>query len=158
MIVRRAAGFYKTYLEFLGFGITIAKNGQEAIKNVQSERFDFVITNLVIPVMNGFKFLRQICSTPELAQTKAMTASASLTDQNMPPDRGNNVFLTKLIDTKRSFLLLAEHLNIQWVYKKHRQASSNTSPSKLILLSQNDSSVALGFSPYRQYNSTQKQT
>ncbi|MGD1907173.1 MAG: ATP-binding protein [Leptolyngbyaceae cyanobacterium] len=129
-------------LEPLGFKISVARNGQEAHEKVESERPDLVIIDLVMPVMNGFEFLRQIRNAPELAQTKVIVSSASVSsiDQKMSLDRGGDAVLTKPIDARTLFLLLSEHLEIQWIYENNEPREAlNTSPDERLVLPSQDS-------------------
>lgn len=44
--------------------VVVANNGREALKRIETERFDVVITDWYMPEMNGIEFLRTIRSTP----------------------------------------------------------------------------------------------
>ena len=48
---------YKTKLLTEGYVVTTANNGLEAIKAVTAEKPDIILLDLVMPVMDGFKFL-----------------------------------------------------------------------------------------------------
>jgi two-component system response regulator MprA len=67
-------------LENDGFAIVIAANGLEALDRLKSNRPDFVLLDLNMPVMNGFEFLRaksddrRVSSIPVIA----ITADAQL--------------------------------------------------------------------------------
>jgi len=48
---------YKTQLLTEGYVVTTANNGVEAIKAITAEKPDIILLDLVMPVMDGFKFL-----------------------------------------------------------------------------------------------------
>jgi CheY-like chemotaxis protein len=48
---------YKTKLLTEGYSVTTANNGVEAIKAITAEKPDIILLDLVMPVMDGFKFL-----------------------------------------------------------------------------------------------------
>jgi len=48
---------YKTKLLTEGYVVTTANNGVEAIKAITAEKPDIILMDLVMPVMDGFKFL-----------------------------------------------------------------------------------------------------
>jgi CheY-like chemotaxis protein len=43
-----------------GYNVTLADNGEEAWKQVESEMPDLIVTDLMMPVMDGVTFLRQL--------------------------------------------------------------------------------------------------
>ncbi len=58
----------KKYFESIGFEVSLAFNGQEALDMLleKPRRFDLVVTDIVMPVMDGFGLLKNIRSHPEL--------------------------------------------------------------------------------------------
>jgi two-component system, chemotaxis family, chemotaxis protein CheY len=47
-----------------GYDVTEAKNGAEALDKTASTRFDAVVTDLNMPVMNGVEFVRNYRTNP----------------------------------------------------------------------------------------------
>jgi two-component system, chemotaxis family, sensor kinase CheA len=58
----------KKYFESIGFEVSLAFNGQEALNMLleKPRRFDLVVSDIVMPVMDGFALLKNIRSHPEL--------------------------------------------------------------------------------------------
>ncbi len=56
-----------------GFKVSVAYNGEEGLSATESEEFDFIICDLIMPKMDGFTFLKEIrekgISTPVLVLT-----------------------------------------------------------------------------------------
>jgi len=106
-------------LEPLGFIVVEAGNGQEGVVKLQSTQPDLIITDLAMPVMDGFEFLNQIRTTDEFKQAKVVVSSASVSpmDQQMALDNGGNDFLAKPVDARFLFKLMAQHLNLDWIYE-----------------------------------------
>lgn len=106
-------------LEPLGFRVIEAQNGQEGLSCLQAERPDLVVTDLSMPVMDGFEFLKQIRTNDDLMQTKVIVSSASVAqlDQEMALNSGGDDFLAKPVDAMALFQLLSEHLNVEWIYE-----------------------------------------
>lgn len=67
-------------LELEGFGVATALNGAEGLDLVRSRRFDLIILDLVMPRMDGIKFLRIMHDTIE-ARPPVLIISASVGDQ-----------------------------------------------------------------------------
>jgi CheY-like chemotaxis protein len=57
---------YKSKLLTEGYVVTTANNGVEAIKAITAEKPDIILLDLVMPVMDGFKFLVTIKADPRL--------------------------------------------------------------------------------------------
>jgi two-component system chemotaxis response regulator CheY len=47
-----------------GFAVTRAGNGQEALSRLKGTRFDLIITDLNMPVMDGISFIREMRAKP----------------------------------------------------------------------------------------------
>jgi CheY-like chemotaxis protein len=107
-------------LEPLGFAVTLAENGQEAMARAQEIQPDFILMDLVMPVMNGFEAVKAVRQIPELKDVPiiAISASAYGMDQKQSRAVGCDAFLAKPIETQKLFELLETHLPIEWVYKE----------------------------------------
>jgi signal transduction histidine kinase/DNA-binding NarL/FixJ family response regulator len=105
-------------LEPLDFIVIEAKNGEDGLAKLQTEQPDLVITDLAMPIMDGFEFLKRIRSTPALQHSKVIVSSASVAqlDQQMAFDQGGDDFLAKPVDAGELFQLLSEHLQVEWLY------------------------------------------
>ncbi|HXH19845.1 MAG TPA: ATP-binding protein [Chitinophagales bacterium] len=63
--------------------IEIAINGQEAVKMMEKNRYDLVLMDLNMPVMDGYEATRSIrtAPSPEIRNVKIMALTASATDK-----------------------------------------------------------------------------
>ncbi|MEA5503684.1 MASE1 domain-containing protein [Halotia wernerae UHCC 0503] len=106
-------------LEPLGFTFTEAENGQEALEKMRQIQSDIVITDLAMPVMNGFEMLKQVRSAKDLQHLKILVSSVSVAqlDQQMALDAGGNDFLAKPVEASELFRLLERHLRLKWKYE-----------------------------------------
>jgi len=50
----------KNILESAGFSVVIARNGEEALKTALQERFDLIITDVLMPKMDGFELTKKL--------------------------------------------------------------------------------------------------
>ncbi len=44
----------------MGYGVTAAANGEEGLKQVEARKFDLIITDLSMPVMDGISFVKAV--------------------------------------------------------------------------------------------------
>jgi CheY-like chemotaxis protein len=50
----------RTVLEELGYGVSVARNGEEGLKLFESANFDVVVTDYRMPRMNGAELIQRI--------------------------------------------------------------------------------------------------
>ena len=96
-------------LEDAGAEVAVAGNGKEALDQMLRRRFDCVLMDLQMPVLDGFEATRLIRSDPRLrdAVVIAMTANAGREDQERAYAAGMDEFITKPTSPKRLFSLIA---------------------------------------------------
>jgi len=84
-------------LENAGALVAVAGNGSEALAQMRRRRFDCVLMDVQMPVMDGFEATRQIRADPALCKTVviAMTANAGVQDQARCRAAGMDDFLAK---------------------------------------------------------------
>ncbi|MEQ8472484.1 MAG: tetratricopeptide repeat protein [Marinoscillum sp.] len=110
----------RTYLtEILesDFRVLQTSNGKEALDVLDKRRVDLVITDLMMPFMDGFGLLDALSSNPRFARLPTMVVSARVSDhdKNMVLSKGVNDFLSKpfakseLIARIQNLLVKQEH-------------------------------------------------
>ncbi|MEM1168820.1 MAG: ATP-binding protein [Cyanobacteria bacterium P01_H01_bin.35] len=122
-------------LEPLGFKVTEAENGQEALDKLRQQKFDLMITDIHMPVMSGFKMLKHLRNDEQLKNTIVIVSSASVSDMDREKslDAGGDDFLSKPVNAEELFTLLVKYLQLSWKYEK---INSEATPT----IAQNDSS------------------
>jgi signal transduction histidine kinase/ligand-binding sensor domain-containing protein/DNA-binding response OmpR family regulator len=107
-------------LEPLGFAVSTANDGQQAVDKALELQPDAIIMDLVMPVKTGFEAVREIRQQPEFKDVFIVAASASPfeTDQEKSLVAGCDAFLPKPIKAERLLDLLATHLELTWVYAR----------------------------------------
>lgn len=89
--------------------VVVACNGKEAIDLMLRRRFDCVLMDLQMPMMDGFETTRMIRADPRLrdAVVIAMTANAGRDDQARALAAGMNEFVTKPTSPNQLFAVIA---------------------------------------------------
>ncbi len=107
-------------LEPIGFVVREAENGQIGLDKMRENLPDLIITDLVMPVMDGFEMLKQLRNDQKLKDLKVLVSSASVAqlDQQMSLDAGGDDFLAKPVNAPDLFNLLAHHLQLTWNYEE----------------------------------------
>jgi CheY-like chemotaxis protein len=95
-----------------GIKVTIANNGKEAIESLQQKKFDCVLMDVQMPVMDGLETTRQIRANPALADTYiiAVTANAGQEDRASCFAAGMDSFVSKPIFSDQLFDIIFRHL------------------------------------------------
>ena len=121
-------------LEPLGFSIVEAENGQEALDKLRLGQPDLLITDLVMPIMDGFELLNQIRRSTSLNTLIAIVSSASVaqTDQQMALNAGGNYFLAKPIEAQALFNRLEEALDITWIHESKEPLTTDIQDSGVV--------------------------
>jgi CheY-like chemotaxis protein len=106
-------------LEPLGFNLLEAENGKEGLAQAQQHHPDLIITDLAMPVMNGFEMLKHLRKSADLQHHKVIVSSASVAeiDQQMSINAGGNDFLPKPVHADELFATLEKFLNLVWQYE-----------------------------------------
>ncbi|CAC5342118.1 MULTISPECIES: hybrid sensor histidine kinase/response regulator [Planktothrix] len=105
-------------LEPIGFKVIEANNGQEGLQQAIAILPDLIITDLVMPVMDGFKFINLLRQSPKLKDIMVIASSASVfdSDQHRSLNAGADGFLPKPISADLLLDLLQVHLKLEWIY------------------------------------------
>ncbi|MCL1465628.1 ATP-binding protein [Argonema galeatum] len=106
-------------LEPLGFKVVEAENGQEGLAKAIELNPNLIITDILMPVMNGYELLQQLRQRETLKATRVVVSSASVSqiDRQKSLTAGADDFLPKPVQADELFRLLEKHLAIAWQYE-----------------------------------------
>ena len=82
-------------LERNGFMVEVAYNGREAIEKVSSHEFDLILTDVVMPVMDGFTFYKNLKDNPDTSKIPVIILTARSNMEGSFRALGADDFLTK---------------------------------------------------------------
>jgi signal transduction histidine kinase/DNA-binding NarL/FixJ family response regulator len=125
-------------LEAVGFELLEAENGQEGIEQALTHQPDLIVTDLEMPVMDGFEFLSQLRSHPKLQAMPILVSSASVfeIDRHKSLAAGGNEFLPKPVQADILLELIQKYLQLDWIYDQNQDSSANskekTAPDRIL--------------------------
>jgi CheY-like chemotaxis protein len=101
-------------LKPLGFELEEAQNGQAGLEKMRESSPDLVITDLVMPVMDGFELIRQIRTQPTF---QAVPIFASSTDflEDHRSSTGYDAFLVKPVCPQELLDAIQKQLGLRWI-------------------------------------------
>lgn len=100
----------KRLLAPTGAEIEIAENGEEAVRMATNSRFDLILMDMLMPVMDGYAATEKLCQAECPAPVVAITAAAIASDNRRCRRAGCVDIITKPIDSDRLFSVLAQQL------------------------------------------------
>jgi len=107
-------------LEPLGFEMSVAGDGQEAVDKALAGQPDAILMDLVMPVKTGLEAIQEIRQRPEFEKVCIIAVSATALEAEQEKCRavGADAFLAKPIKTEQLLDLLGIHLNLEWFYRE----------------------------------------
>lgn len=107
-------------LEPVGFAVVEAEDGAEGLAKARQLQPDLIISDLLMPVMDGFQMLCELRSLETLKNVPLIVSSASVydIDKQKSLEAGGDDFLAKPVQLEELFSILERHLQIQWNYEK----------------------------------------
>jgi len=110
-----------------GVNVVIANNGQEAVEVLLKQKFDCVLMDVQMPVLDGFEATRLIRANPAMSDTYivAMTANARGEDKARCFAAGMNDFISKPVFAEQLYAVIAKGLALsRGIINKHVPVNS----------------------------------
>ncbi len=110
----RSALLFKNILEKSGYEVEIAPNGENACKMIEAENFDVIISDWMMPVMNGIELLRYLSNVTFRKKPYIIMLTAMISDEakEYAIKSGANVFYPKPIKNKDLIEAVKEGIGI----------------------------------------------
>jgi len=115
----------------LGFQVIEANNGQEGLEEAIQTQPELILTDLVMPVMDGFELVRRLRSQPAFQETPIIAFSASVFEHHQAQSyaMGCNAFIPKPFRIDMLFEQLQKSLQLTWIYESAPAPQTNLEPS-----------------------------
>lgn len=101
-------------LKFQGYQVLSAHNGQEALEILEKESPALIITDILMPKLDGFALVQELRNNPKTLGIPVIFLSATYVtpeDRDFALSLGASRFLEKPIDTEEFLLTIAEILS-----------------------------------------------
>ena len=95
-----------------GYGVTSAKNGAEALASAKKDPPDLIITDILMPVMDGYETARELRKIPDVSSTPivALTSYAMAGDREKALAAGCTGYIEKPINPKKFTEQVAQYV------------------------------------------------
>ncbi len=105
--------FLAVTLRFKGYPVVTAANGTEALEHIANEKPSLVITDILMPKMDGYALVYHLRTNPKTSKIPVIFLSATYVtpeDKEFAMSLGAVRFLEKPVDTEELLLTIAETL------------------------------------------------
>jgi CheY-like chemotaxis protein len=120
-------------LEPLGFEIAEAEDGCQGLRQYEQFQPDLIVTDLVMPEMDGFELAREIrIGGDQQVIIIASSASVLAQDQDQSIIAGCNDFVPKPVEMELLLARIQKYLNLEWIYVQVAQEEESSNIQELI--------------------------
>ena len=98
-------------LEKMGLTVTAVANGQEAVDAAMGQKFDLILMDMQMPVMDGIEATRTLREGGNQTHVIALTANVMKKHRDLFEEAGCDDFLSKPIDRSELRQMLKQYLN-----------------------------------------------
>ena len=104
----------------LGFAVSEADDGQDAVKKAKKFQPDLILMDLFMPGMDGFDAARQIRAISLPIQTVIFAVSARVFEEHILKSReaGCDDFISKPVVMEQLLKKIQQYLDLEWIYRK----------------------------------------
>ena len=95
---------YRSVLERAGFSVITALNGEDALKKLEATRIELIITDIMMPKMDGYDLVGSLRNARFDMPVLMITAKADFEDKKRGFKLGADDYMTKPIDVNEMIL------------------------------------------------------
>ncbi|MDY6781401.1 MAG: response regulator [Cyanobacteriota bacterium] len=129
----------------LGFEMFEAVDGKEGLEKASQLQPDLVITDLILPKLDGWEITRQLRQSPILQDIIVIASSASVfsSERQKSKEAGCNDFLPKPVRFEELLEKLQTYLNLTWIYEQEENNGEKNDSSTQIILPPSEELILL---------------
>ena len=90
--------YFEAVLKNNGYGVTVAKNGAEALAIMDKEHIDLVVLDIMMPKMNGYEFTKTLRECDNNLPILMVSAKQTPVDKNKGFAVGTDDYMTKPVN------------------------------------------------------------
>ena len=120
---------YSIVLEKAGYHTFCANDGQEAWDTLDREHIDLVITDIMMPVMDGYEFVRLLRRTNPVIPILMITAKNDFPSKSLGFSVGTDDYMTKPVDLDEMVLRVRALLRRSHIFAERSIHIGNTTLS-----------------------------
>lgn len=110
----------KARLEQAGYKVLQAKNGQEALDLLDSQHIDLIISDIMMPILDGFGLIKSLREANYNMPILIITAKESFEDKEKGFRLGTDDYMVKPVDMNEMLLRVAALLRRSKISNEHK--------------------------------------
>lgn len=116
---REICQLYSKVLIKNGYQVITAANGQEAMEAIEGNYFDLIISDIMMPVMNGYELVQALREGGFNTPVMMITAKDAFDDKRMGFMSGTDDYLVKPVDVNEMLLRVGALLRRSRIMNEH---------------------------------------
>ena len=109
-----------------GYAVKGVSNGREALDAMEQEYYDLVISDIMMPVIDGYSFVSQLRSAGNTTPVLMITAKDAFDDMRLGFVSGTDDYMVKPINVNEMVLRVSALLRRAQMINERRQVMGNT--------------------------------
>ena len=117
---------FQRFLTRNGFDVTVASNGQEALDILSQNFFDLIISDIMMPVLDGYELVRSLRDSGDATPILMITAKSEYEDMRLGFLSGTDDYMVKPININEMLLRINALLRRAQMVNKKKQTIGGT--------------------------------
>ena len=109
-----------------GYAVKGVSNGKEALDAMDNDYFDLIITDIMMPIMDGYNLVQQLRDTGNITPVLMITAKDAFDDMNQGFVSGTDDYMVKPVNVNEMLLRVKALLRRAQMINDRRQVVGNT--------------------------------
>lgn len=109
-----------------GYSVTGVSNGQEALDTLDANYYDLIISDVMMPEMDGYELVRQLREAKNTIPVLMITAKDAFDDMRLGFQSGSDDYMVKPVDINEMLLRVGALLRRAQMINERRQTIGNT--------------------------------
>lgn len=109
-----------------GYSVVAVSNGKEALEALEKEQFDLLISDIMMPVMDGYELVRQMRASKEDIPVLMITARDAFDDMQKGFLSGTDDYMVKPVNVGEMLLRVAALLRRAKIVHERKQSIGST--------------------------------
>ena len=109
-----------------GYAVKGVSNGKEALDALDNDYFDLIITDIMMPIMDGYNLVQQLRDAGNITPVLMITAKDAFDDMNQGFVSGTDDYMVKPVNVNEMLLRVKALLRRAQMIKDRRQVVGNT--------------------------------